>query len=857
MMGMADRLMFSTVSHEDGGATEQHSEGGPPGSLEAEDSLHSTIAVLHSVPLFRPLSNVQMQKLADALVRSEIAAGDVVIREGDAGDLMFIVEEGYLLASTRRHGMVKEYAAGSFFGELALVNDEPRKATITAAQDSVLLGLGRAAVRMLLRGDLVSVMATTEEDYRLAESVASTGCLSFAPGTGINNRKSAVRAHLDSVRRAAAGLERVGRAADASKLRTDIDTLQQQLAGLRLEGGIWNVGIRTAQSDGPIGGRVRPSVLELDKYGRLAAWALTDSGYADHSSPLAFCFIDQVLSVEAESELGLPPRSAAPMPNGAEGVDHGSELHKTDSLEFSTAVENPTARKTPQGGAAARKREGSGGSASSQEMRHALAGGTSSPRALDTSAAAWQFDFGDITSQRGWIYKEEEHSKRSGPSLRRKGELALSTAKGSRSGSNFHRLWCEIHDGRVTWWKHDPRDHESGVVNEQFASGWLLGCTLSPPKTRRKGFPFCFRVELAQPDDSGQQKYIVATDSQEEFDLWRATFAASDMSRSLDYRTLNSRLRGTIREGKEQISQAPQSIRDSLRQNGLGGNTATGVTLRMQDYVAGAQALDIRFDDSEEAKELTRCMRAALRRHVTCRRGCVRQVQRVQQRLLKRFDGQSEWDLAQLRQLWAGVYGEKPYVQGTSEFETKKAWISDGWRSMGFQNADPSTDLRGMNMLAVHCLLRLTEIHPALVSAIFSVAQERQGSYPFALAGINLCQMMIGLLHLAEVDTADLGDPDEPGTTALPCLRSPLFALFCSLPEGVDVFEAVFAALFELLERTWVQSGATIMEFSYVLEQIQLAMKGHLDRRGTLEEMDTLTVDCSNMRAAMAAASAV
>eukprot|EP01043_Picozoa_sp_COSAG02_P008487 COSAG02_NODE_273_length_26316_cov_13.661060_5_plen_857_part_00 len=852
-MGMADRLMFSTVRHEDGGATEQHSSSGT-GSLRVEDRLHSTIAVLHSVPLFRPLSNVQMQKLADALVRSEIAAGDVVIREGDAGDLMFIVEEGYLLASTRQHGMVKEYAAGSFFGELALVTDEPRKATITAAQDSVLLGLGRAAVRSLLRGDLVSVMATTQDDYRLAESVASTGSLSFPPGAGINERKGAVRAHLDSVRRAAAGLERVGRAADASKLRADVDTLQQQLTALRLEGGIWNVGIRAAQSDGPIGGRVRPSVLELDKYGRLAAWALTDSGCADHSNPLAFCFIDQVLSVEAESELGLPPSSVAAMPTGAQGMDHGTELHKTDSLEFSTAVEGPTTRKVPQGGAAARKREGSGGSASGQEMRHTLAGGASNPRALDASAASWQFDFGDISSQRGWIYKEEEQSKRSGPSLRRKGELALSTAKGSRSGSNFHRLWCEIHDGRVSWWKHDPRDHEVGVLNEQIASGWLLGCTLSPPKTRRKGFPFCFRVELAQPDDSGQQKYILGTDSQEEFDLWRASFASSDMSRSLDYRTLNSRVRGTIREGKEQITQAPQSIRDSLRQSGHGGNTGTGVTLRMHKHLAGAQALDIRFDDSEEAKELARCMRGALHRHSTCRRGCVRQVQRVQQRLLKRFDGESEWDLAQLRQLWAGVYGEKPYVQGTSEFETKKAWISDGWVAMGFQNADPSTDLRGMNMLAIHCLLRLTEIHPALVSSIFSVTQERQGSYPFALAGINLCQMMIGLLHLAEVDTADLGDPDEPGITALPCLRSPLFALFCSLPEGVDVFEAVFAALFELLERTWVQSGATFMEFNFVLEKIQLAMKGHLDRRGTLDEMDTLTVDCSNMREEMAAA---
>lgn len=421
------------------------------------------------------------------------------------------------------------------------------------------------------------------------------------------------------------------------------------------------------------------------------------------------------------------------------------------------------------------------------------------------------------------------------------------------SGDQFLRLWCEINDGRVTWWQHDPRDHESGVVNEQFGSGCLLGCTLSPPKTRRKGYPFCFRVELTQADDTGQQKYILATDNMEEYDLWMASFASSDMARSLDYRSMNSRLRGTLLQGKEQIKEVPQSIRESLRIGA--GVIGTGVTLRMHEHCEGlAKAIEVRFDDTEEAKELSRSLRAQLFRYSTHRRTCVREVQRVQQRLLKRFDGESEWDLSQLRKLWVSVYGDqRPYVQGTVEFHTVKPWISDGWTLMGFQNADPSTDLRGMGMLAVHCLLRLAEIHPALVSSIFSVSQERQGSYPFALAGINLCQMMVGLLRLAEVDTADLGDPDDPGSTALPCLRSPLFALFCSLPEGVDVFEAVFAALFELLERTWVQSGATIMQFHMVLDKIRVAVVEHCARRGSLDEMGVMDVDCSGMEEEMAA----
>jgi hypothetical protein len=42
-----------------------------------------------------------------------------------------------------------------------------------------------------------------------------------------------------------------------------------------------------------------------------------------------------------------------------------------------------------------------------------------------------------------------------------------------------------------------------------------------------------------------------------------------------------------------------------------------------------------------------------------------------------------------------------------------KPWVSDGWTSMGFQNADPSTDLRAMGMLAVHCL-QVPPVPPAV-----------------------------------------------------------------------------------------------------------------------------------------------
>ena len=101
---------------------------------------------------------------------------------------------------------------------------------------------------------------------------------------------------------------------------------------------------------------------------------------------------------------------------------------------------------------------------------------------------------------------------------------------------------------------------------------------------------------------------------------------------------------------------------------------------------------------------------------------------------------------------------------------------------MGFQNADPSTDLRAMGMLGVHCLLRFTELHTDYVRAICAVTSQRTGSYPFALTGINLAKLMVDLLCLKDVQLQDITDADDPGPSLLRCWQTPLFALFCHLP---------------------------------------------------------------------------
>ena len=86
------------------------------------------LKLLASVPLFRGLTAPERATIARALVTEEFGAGEAVIREGESGDTMYIV------------GTVEP---GSVFGELALVNSEPRKATIITVSEMTALVLDR------------------------------------------------------------------------------------------------------------------------------------------------------------------------------------------------------------------------------------------------------------------------------------------------------------------------------------------------------------------------------------------------------------------------------------------------------------------------------------------------------------------------------------------------------------------------------------------------------------------------------------------------------------------------------------------------------------------------------------------
>ena len=100
------------------------------------------LRILAAVPIFAPLPGGSLEHLAGRLVPMRLEAGTMIVREGDSGDRFYIVAEGEVEVS-QSGAALSELGAGGYFGEIALIRDIPRTATVTARTAVVLYALDR------------------------------------------------------------------------------------------------------------------------------------------------------------------------------------------------------------------------------------------------------------------------------------------------------------------------------------------------------------------------------------------------------------------------------------------------------------------------------------------------------------------------------------------------------------------------------------------------------------------------------------------------------------------------------------------------------------------------------------------
>ena len=116
------------------------------------------IDLLRSIPIFAPLALPELERLAQAARELRIAGGSSVFEEGEAGDRFFAIAEGRAAVESRG-ARLRELGAGDFFGEIALLRDVPRTATVRALTALRLVALERPMFLETVTGHAASAEA--------------------------------------------------------------------------------------------------------------------------------------------------------------------------------------------------------------------------------------------------------------------------------------------------------------------------------------------------------------------------------------------------------------------------------------------------------------------------------------------------------------------------------------------------------------------------------------------------------------------------------------------------------------------------------------------------------------------------
>lgn len=113
-------------------------------------SLMEVILALKSTPLFQDVPGEGLKRLSDFIHEKTVRAGEVIFREEDLGDEMYLVRTGRVSVHHDVGGervLLQNLDAGGYFGDMAIIDDLPRSATATAEVDSSLLVLHKADFR--------------------------------------------------------------------------------------------------------------------------------------------------------------------------------------------------------------------------------------------------------------------------------------------------------------------------------------------------------------------------------------------------------------------------------------------------------------------------------------------------------------------------------------------------------------------------------------------------------------------------------------------------------------------------------------------------------------------------------------
>jgi signal transduction histidine kinase len=152
--------------------------------LAMEPYLADTPDITDNSPFMRFLISADRKQLADSLIERNCAPGEIVFREGDRGETMYVLGSGRIAivkGDLNSPTILSFQSAGSIIGEMALLENQPRSATIVALDNLRLLGLSRQKLHQLVQDTpsaSFSIMEMLSARLRKTDEARITGELS-------------------------------------------------------------------------------------------------------------------------------------------------------------------------------------------------------------------------------------------------------------------------------------------------------------------------------------------------------------------------------------------------------------------------------------------------------------------------------------------------------------------------------------------------------------------------------------------------------------------------------------------------------------------------------------------------------
>jgi small-conductance mechanosensitive channel/CRP-like cAMP-binding protein len=150
----------------------------PEGTSERIERISRTLA---SVPFFAPLSREQRDALAARAVERLYGKGERIVRQGDAGDSMFVIGRGRVRAVEISGGELAVLEAGAYVGEMSMLTGQPRSATVEAQEECEVVELTAESLRevALVNPEVVKqismVVAERQAGIERQKAVAAAG----------------------------------------------------------------------------------------------------------------------------------------------------------------------------------------------------------------------------------------------------------------------------------------------------------------------------------------------------------------------------------------------------------------------------------------------------------------------------------------------------------------------------------------------------------------------------------------------------------------------------------------------------------------------------------------------------------